>query len=482
MKRLLNLLLLLMFSMGAMAQQKPVYERTRTSQVLSDYAGWFKQYFQAPSGNAPSMPSFVPDSVKAKGGQFYYRQSDATLVIYDGAGWHYADSAKISGAYKQKADTTAATGYQTVGNFFPKADTRYYTKAQINSDRVPFSGMTSDVNFNSHSGTFISGSNNLSVNSTGIFANFTNGSYWVNKDSIRWFNSMGQTLISMGYGTAAKINTRLPLRIASTSTVTSADPFATTIDGRPVAGNGSMEYGVLNITGTANPNGQSNVSPYALLVDAKVYGTNTYLSSVFRGKIYSPNFVTGGIQVDYDPTGVNPGPYSLDIRNHSGTTIGKIFDDSGNFTWGSGANHGSKFSVTGTMYVSDTVRLASVAAGGSGDVSLVYNLSTGQVRKGGTGADIASSLKAWTYSTSFALTSITRDSNEAIVTGSVVWPDGATGTFTTDTASSDFPGAVDAYHITYVPAVGTTRTITQSLVTRDLAGAVTAQPLLTVTP
>jgi hypothetical protein len=91
-------------------------------------------------------------------------------------------------------------------------------------------------------------------------------------------------------------------------------------------------------------------------------------------------------------------------------------------------------------------------------------------------------LYTWTNSTSFSLSSITRNSDGAIVTGTAVWPDGSTGSFITDTLSTLFPGAIDAFHVTYVPASGPTKTITQSLLTRDASGAVTAQPVLTITP
>jgi hypothetical protein len=86
----------------------------------------------------------------------------------------------------------------------------------------------------------------------------------------------------------------------------------------------------------------------------------------------------------------------------------------------------------------------------------------------------------WTLAGSFSFTSATVNSNGAKTTGSVVWPDGATGVYTADTLSSAFPGSTDAYHVTYVWGGGS-RTITQALVTRDATtGAVTAQPALTV--
>lgn len=95
-------------------------------------------------------------------------------------------------------------------------------------------------------------------------------------------------------------------------------------------------------------------------------------------------------------------------------------------------------------------------------------------------ANLAINLVAWTLAQAFVVTAATRNANEAIVTANVVWPDGTPGVYTADTLSGAFPGATDAYHVTYVPAVGLAKTITQPLVTRDTAGAVTAQPVLTV--
>lgn len=88
-------------------------------------------------------------------------------------------------------------------------------------------------------------------------------------------------------------------------------------------------------------------------------------------------------------------------------------------------------------------------------------------------------LSQWALGQAFTISAATRNTNEAITTASVVWPDGATGTYTADILSASFPGAVDAYHVTYVWSAGT-KTITQAAVTRDSSGAVTAQPAPTV--
>jgi hypothetical protein len=73
---------------------------------------------------------------------------------------------------------------------------------------------------------------------------------------------------------------------------------------------------------------------------------------------------------------------------------------------------------------------------------------------------------------------ITRDSNGAVTSAPVTWPDGTPGTFTADTISSTFLGCVDAYHITYGSPV--TKTYTQPLMTRDVNGSISARPTIVV--
>lgn len=73
---------------------------------------------------------------------------------------------------------------------------------------------------------------------------------------------------------------------------------------------------------------------------------------------------------------------------------------------------------------------------------------------------------------------ITRDTNDAALSANVVWPDGTTGTYEADTVSTAFPGAVDAYHVTYDGPVP--KTYTQPAVTRNANGAVTVLPEMVV--
>lgn len=79
-----------------------------------------------------------------------------------------------------------------------------------------------------------------------------------------------------------------------------------------------------------------------------------------------------------------------------------------------------------------------------------------------------------------AVGTITRSASGAAISFSVVWPDGATGTFT-GTESSSFPGAIDGYTVTHVAgSPPATTTYTQPTLTRDASGAVTARPSIVV--
>lgn len=75
--------------------------------------------------------------------------------------------------------------------------------------------------------------------------------------------------------------------------------------------------------------------------------------------------------------------------------------------------------------------------------------------------------------------SVVCDADGAAISATVAWPDGVAGVYS-GTASTSFPGAVDAYTVT---RTGTpTLTYTQPAVTRDgTTGAVTNRPPITVT-
>lgn len=87
-------------------------------------------------------------------------------------------------------------------------------------------------------------------------------------------------------------------------------------------------------------------------------------------------------------------------------------------------------------------------------------------------------LLEWVAGGAYSLTSIVRDSNDALVSGTVHWPNGETGMYQTLVASTAFPGAVDSFSLTYTFGANGLRTITQPQVARDANGAISAQPAL----
>ncbi|QFG09572.1 hypothetical protein HYQ00_gp28 [Arthrobacter phage TripleJ] len=72
---------------------------------------------------------------------------------------------------------------------------------------------------------------------------------------------------------------------------------------------------------------------------------------------------------------------------------------------------------------------------------------------------------------------VTRDGDGAATSATIEWPDGVAGIYS-GTASSEFPGAIDAYTLTRTGSP--VLTFTQPAVTRDAAGNVTNRPPITV--
>lgn len=125
-----------------------------------------------------------------------------------------------------------------------------------------------------------------------------------------------------------------------------------------------------------------------------------------------------------------------------------------------------------------TATAAGVAAGN--DASVADKVNNGSATRAAL-LTFAAKLKVWAANPdNLIFGAITRNSNGAATSAPVSWPDGTVGTYTADTLSTAFPGAVDGYHITYGSPVA--MTVTQPTVTRDsTTGAVTNRPALVVT-
>jgi hypothetical protein len=136
------------------------------------------------------------------------------------------------------------------------------------------------------------------------------------------------------------------------------------------------------------------------------------------------------------------------------------------------------FGLTGakTAYKDENVLLGEAQAINFVGDGVVATLNEG-VLTVEVSSDILTNLKIWAYAESFAVISATRDANNVITSANIKWPDGVSGVFTIDAINATF-NTIDAWHATYLDTV--TKTVTQTTVTRNADGAVTAQPEITV--
>lgn len=85
-------------------------------------------------------------------------------------------------------------------------------------------------------------------------------------------------------------------------------------------------------------------------------------------------------------------------------------------------------------------------------------------------------LKEWTSAEAFEAITVTRDTLGLVTTVALKWPDDSLGTFTTTTVNTTHQ-AIDAYTVTHVAS---NKKVTQTAVTRNSDGFITAKPALTV--
>ena len=135
---------------------------------------------------------------------------------------------------------------------------------------------------------------------------------------------------------------------------------------------------------------------------------------------------------------------------------------------------------TSQLVVTAAAASAATAATQAGISTAQAVIATAQAAEATATVGTSSNIQIlnWAYVQSFAVISATRNANNVITTASIVWPNGATGMFTTDTINTTF-NAIDAWHATHILS-GTTKTVTQTAVTRNSSGAVTAQPTITL--
>ncbi len=123
---------------------------------------------------------------------------------------------------------------------------------------------------------------------------------------------------------------------------------------------------------------------------------------------------------------------------------------------------------------------SAIATGAAANASTINSplgqLDSALVNALGGASVLAQVLKEWAEGGAYEVMAATVDSDGLITTATVKWPDGSGGTFTTTTKNTTWI-AIDAYTVTHT---NSGKTVTQTAVTRDTNGNVTAKPALTV--
>jgi len=172
-------------------------------------------------------------------------------------------------------------------------------------------------------------------------------------------------------------------------------------------------------------------------------------------------------------TGPGGGQQLTDLLNEAGTPVTQATADARGFI-----RFQPPDGTTGALYLQDAddrwfvvnpMALADIAA----DAAAAAATSTTAVQTLTTSARLAAAATPEVI----AVGTLIRNGTGAVVSASLVWPDGATGVFT---ATATAGGAVEAYNVTHV-INGVTTTYTQPAVTRDGAGAITVRPAMVVT-
>lgn len=238
----------------------------------------------------------------------------------------------------------------------------------------------------------------------------------------------------------------------------------------PTLANGTGNAGDVWLTDVAGSVDFGSGTIVFSIGDWAVYSGAIWERSINSNAVVSVNGQFGEVSLDATDVGADPTGSAQNVEDSLSTvaTTGAYADLSGLPTLGTIASHAATdFDPSGSASNAQTnaenFATSAVGTAISSEVSR-SNSAYVTLRAAAKNPDI------------LIVGSITRNANEVITSGSVIWPDDSPGTFTTD--NIDTSSAINGYHITYGSPV--TKTFTQPTITRDANGAATIVPQIVV--
>lgn len=530
MKRVLNLLIFLSLAVAAIAQPKQDYQNTRMPQVRADWSGRFNKSLSLPYGATPAFPAWVSDTSKRAGLYVKTGGTRDTLMLYDGVSHTWSSVGLNQNVLLNTGDQTLngnltmrtlnVTGTGGVSNGFFTGTTlsmtggQFYIQLGNNGPTNVYSHDTVKIynsggpsgtaglrfygnkitRFSDNAEVLFQGDALLDSGNQALNGSLTlHGLYSIGGGAGNGYFTGGALSMTNGQFTLTRNNhSDVAFYIGDTDPGGSqifsfssslggikivGDSIKRISDNKPVLYQGDalpLSGGTLAGTATiASVSGGAGLG-----VNNTTTGNRTFASPDGYKAIGSGGDETSIARgaIDFFPdASVSWHQRILPFAHPTGQLQAHLPDYNGNATIA--LLERSNTWTLGQAFASATVTTAPAGSTDVANKSYVDNSITSQF-----GATLNDRLRAWAQSKAFALPTASRDDNSAIITASVVWPDLSTGTWTTDVYSTDFPGAVDVYHLTYVPASGPTKTITLTITSRDANGAALGLPVASITP
>lgn len=311
MKKALFIFLIILRAVDVWAQQ-PVFQRTRTSQVVQDISLRSAKYFGIPVGSTPGFPASVPDSVKC--GALFYKTApaDSGLYVYNCGKlvWEKAGASLAGGTITSSPSVGDTwTDLQSFANLWQKSNP---PTGSINGgttyELTSSSTQTANINYSYGKQAGTQNITAVTINGTSIGTVNANGGSGTISETFSTNTTSSYTLvITTADGKTATYTTTFnysPIRYYGYS----AGPVPTNAEILAAAGGGSSLTSSKSGTFTVTPSGSkypfvayvsTSGDLSSISIGGAPYSWNKNVISVTNANSYTQNY---NVYVDPVPT------------------------------------------------------------------------------------------------------------------------------------------------------------------------------------